>query len=255
MLSYPGSLDLSTQTLTALTRLLSRHRAQINSPGRKLTPHRQALCVLVHLRQGHPQRQLAHSFGVSLTTIWRYLHEAITLLAAAAPTRDEALATYARHRRAPLLLDGTLITTRAQPGARHYYSGNHRRYGVNIQVLTDLRGHPIWISPTLPGSTNDLTAARTHGILTAAAHQGLTLLADKGYQGAGHTTCTPHRTPRTKTLTPEQHHTNRTHTRLRAPVERAHATLKTWRILHHLHYPPHHLTPLIQAIHTLHTTP
>lgn len=34
-------------------------------------------------------------------------------------------------------------------------------FGGNVQVLTDAAGFPLHVSPALPGSTHDLTTART----------------------------------------------------------------------------------------------
>src|SRR5437773_6686222 len=68
------------------------------------------------------------------------------------------------------------------------------RHGVNLQGLIDpRRGDLVWISDGLPGSTHDLTAARTHTVITTAAHADVELYADKGYQGAGGTVTTPHK--------------------------------------------------------------
>ncbi|MDQ1033587.1 hypothetical protein QFZ75_000003 [Streptomyces sp. V3I8] len=49
---------------------------------------------------------------------------------------------------------------------------------MNVQVLTDPFGRLLWASPALPGSTHDLTAARTHGIIDALAGAGLKCWAD-----------------------------------------------------------------------------
>jgi hypothetical protein len=46
-----------------------------------------------------------------------------------------------------------------------YYSGKHRRHGVNVQVIADPAGRLIWASAALPGLSHDLTAARRHGII------------------------------------------------------------------------------------------
>jgi hypothetical protein len=50
-----------------------------------------------------------------------------------------------------------------------------------------------WVSPALPGSTHDLTAAREHGIIDALTDKGVMTFADKAYQGAGGTVRTPHK--------------------------------------------------------------
>ncbi|SCF83488.1 DDE superfamily endonuclease [Streptomyces sp. Ncost-T10-10d] len=56
---------------------------------------------------------------------------------------------------------------------------------MNVQVLTDPFGRLLWASSALPGSTHDLTAARSHGITDAHAASGIKCRADKAYQGAG----------------------------------------------------------------------
>jgi DDE superfamily endonuclease len=56
---------------------------------------------------------------------------------------------------------------------------------VNVQVVTDPAGHVLWISPALAGRTHDLTAARTHKIIRICERQGVPVLADRAYQGAG----------------------------------------------------------------------
>lgn len=70
--------------------------------------------------------------------------------------------------------------------ARADYSHKHRRHGVNVQVVTDPTGHVLWISPALPGQCHDLTAARTHRIIRICERQGVPILADRAYTGAGH---------------------------------------------------------------------
>lgn len=99
----------------------------------------------------------------------------------------------AQERRLPYLtLDGTLIPTGrlaecTEAGNHAWYSGKLKRFGGNIQILTDPTRFPLWCSPVEPGSTHDITAAREHclGTLYPRAAAWLSTLADKGYQGAG----------------------------------------------------------------------
>jgi hypothetical protein len=56
---------------------------------------------------------------------------------------------------------------------------------VNVQVVTDPAGRLLWLSPTLPGRAHDLTAARTHWIIRICERQGIPVLADHAYMGAG----------------------------------------------------------------------
>jgi hypothetical protein len=82
--------------LTYLAGVLRRHRKQIGSAWRKLNPGQQALLVLAHLRNGERFAVLAAGFGVGTTTAWRYVHEAVALLAARSPKLDTALRAAAR---------------------------------------------------------------------------------------------------------------------------------------------------------------
>jgi hypothetical protein len=75
--------------------------------------------------------------------------------------------------------------------SRAEYSHKHRRHGVNVQVVTDPAGRLLWISPTMPGRAHDLTAARAHRIIRICERQGVPILADRGYIGAGPWVTTP----------------------------------------------------------------
>ena len=82
MLFYRAGLPLSRQTLTYVAGIIRRYRAGIGSCWRKLPPAGQALLVLAHLRD--PFAEIAAGFGVSTATAWRYVNEAVALLAARA---------------------------------------------------------------------------------------------------------------------------------------------------------------------------
>jgi hypothetical protein len=56
---------------------------------------------------------------------------------------------------------------------------------VNVQVVTDLDGRLLWISPALPSRAHDLTVGRTHRIVRICERQGVPVLADRAYRGAG----------------------------------------------------------------------
>ena len=71
------------------------HRTQHRSRWQRLAPGRQALLALAHLANGDTHARLAAGFAVDVATAWRYMREAITLLAAVA----EDLATAMRRIR------------------------------------------------------------------------------------------------------------------------------------------------------------
>jgi hypothetical protein len=245
MLFYRAALPLSRQTLTYVAGVIRRHRAQIGSCWRKLNPGRQALLVLAHLRKGETFAELAAGFGVGTATAWRYVSEAVGLLAARAPKLGPALRAAKSAGHAFVVIDGTLIAIDRVAADRPFYSGKHRKHGMNLQVIASPEGEILWVSGALTGSTHDLTAARIWGIVRQLAAAGLIVLADKGYHGAGEHVLTPYR-GRNKPAS--QKAANRAHARLRAPGERANAQLKTWHILRKLRCCPWRAGQLAKAI-------
>ncbi|GAA2564023.1 hypothetical protein GCM10010398_61000 [Streptomyces fimbriatus] len=100
------------------------------------------------------------------------------------------------------------------------YSHKHRRHGVNVQVVTDPEGRLLWISLALPGRTHDLTAARTHRIIRICECQGVPILADLAYQGAGPWLTTGIKRRPLQEPTPAEEIRNQALAAARAPVER-----------------------------------
>jgi DDE superfamily endonuclease len=251
VLSYPAAIPLSTRSLNHLASLIRTHRTQRRSRWRRLEPGRQALLALAHLRNGDTLTRLAAGFEVGVTTAWRYVREAIDLLAATAS--DLATAMTRICLLAYAILDGTLIPIDRVADQKPYFSGKHRRHGVNVQVIADPAGRLIWASAALPGATHDLTAARTHHIIDALTRANVMTFTDKAYQGARGSIRTPFKRHRYRPkLTRWQKKVNRAHAKIRAIGERANATLKTWKVLTKLRCSPHRATPIMQAILVLH---
>jgi hypothetical protein len=252
LLTYPASIPLSTRSLTRLTELIRARRRTLGGRWRRLPAGRQALMALAYLRSGDTLTRLAAGFGVSVSTVWRYLREAVDLLAGCADDLAAAMRRAARLTYA--ILDGTLIPIDRVADQRPYYSGKHKRHGVNVQVLADPAGRLIWASAALPGAVHDLTAARTHGIIDALTRSTVLTLADKGYQGAGGSVHTPFKRNHRRTrLSRREKAVNRQHAKIRAVGERAVAILKGWKILTKLRCCPHRATAIVQAILVLQT--
>jgi DDE superfamily endonuclease/Helix-turn-helix of DDE superfamily endonuclease len=250
MLFYPAALPLSRQTLTYTAGIIRRHRTQIGSPWRKLNPGQQALLALACLHKGETFAELAAGFGVGTATAWRYVTETVGLPAARSPKLRKALRDAAKAGHAYVVLDGTLVPIDRVAAGRPFYSGKHRRHGMNHQVIATPDGDIVWVSGPLPGAVHDLTAARIWGVVRELAAAGLIVLADKGYTGAGEHI----RTPCKGRKKPEsQKAANRAHAKLRGPGERANAQLKTWRILRKLRCCPWKAGQLAKAIHVLQT--
>ena len=248
MLFYPAALPLSSQTLSYVAGVIRRHRRQIGSAWRKLSPGRQALLVLAYLRKGETFADLAAGFGVGTATAWRYVRETVALLAARSPKLRRALADAKDAGHAYLVIDGTLVPIDRVAADRPFYSGKHRRHGMNLQVIATPGGDIVWVSGPLPGAVHDLTAARIWGIIRELAASGLVVLADKGYHGAGDSGAHP--LPRTRQARlPERRQPGPRPAAI--PGERANAQLKTWRILRKLRCCPWRAGQLAKAIHVL----
>jgi hypothetical protein len=251
MLFYRAALPLSYQTLTFVARLVRTHRREIGTPWRSLDPAQQALLVLVHLRKGEPFAEVGAGFGVSTTTCWRYVQETVELLAQRAPKLRQALREARRERMAYVVIDGTLIPIDRVAADRPFYSGKHKMHGMNLQVIASPDGTILWVSGDLPGSTHDTAAARIWMVLAALRDAGLIALGDKGYHGydeTGTRVITPYKGRRKPQ---SQKDANRAHARLRGPGERAHAQLKSWRVLRKLRCCPRRAGRLAKAIHVL----
>ena len=91
---------------------------------------------MAHLRKGETYADLACGFGIGTSTVYRYLREALELLAALAPSLADAIAV--ARGKAFVILDGTLlrIDRVGMTGGRDrpYYSGKHKVHGLNVQV-------------------------------------------------------------------------------------------------------------------------
>jgi hypothetical protein len=249
MLFYRAALPLSSQTLTYVSGIIRRHRAAARSRWRKLNPGRQALLVLVYLRKGETFAGLAAGFGVGATTAWRYVGETVSLLAARAPKLCKAARDAKKAGHAYVVVDGTLIAIDRVAADRPFYSGKHKRHGMNLQVIASPEGDILWVSGPLPGSVHDKKAEWIWGVLAELEAAGLIVLADKGYQGAEHAKV-PYKG---KNKPQSQKDANRAHARLRSPGERANAQLKTWHILRKLRCCPWRAGQLAKAIHVLQT--
>ena len=203
--------------------------------------------MLAYLKKGETFAEVAAGFGVGTTTAWRYVEETVALLAARAPRLRKAVRDAKTKGYAYVVVDGTLIAIDRVAADRPFYSGKHRRHGMNLQVIAGPCGEILWVSGALPGSVHDKRAEWIWGVLDELEAAGLVVLADKGYQGAAHAKL-PYRG---KNKPQSQKDANKAHAKLRAPGERANAQIKSWRILRKLRCCPWRAGQLAKAVHTL----
>jgi hypothetical protein len=254
--SHRASLDVSASVLRAVTGWVARRRRRPGArPAQRAgTVHTQVVLVLRWLRQRLDLRSLAVEARLSIATAYRYLHEALDVIAAHAPDLDEVL-THARTTGLSFLcLDGTLMPTdrvaaRAERGHHVWYSGKHHAFGGSVQVLCDPGGFPLWVSEVRPGSTHDLTAARELVLPALYPHaaRGLPVLADKCYTGAGVGVHVPVKHHPDGPLHTDNRCYNQLITALRAPAERGHALLGRWRALDRVTVSPQRIGAIAAA--------
>jgi hypothetical protein len=185
MLFYRAALPLSSRTLTFVAGLIRRHRAAIGSPWRKLNPGQQALLALVYLRKGETFAEVAAGFGVGTSTAWRYVNETVALLAARAPKLRAAVRDATKAGHAYVVLDGTLIPVDRVAADRPFYSGKHKRHGMNLQVIASPGGDILWVSGALPGSVHDKKAEWIWGVLVLQSGFVTYRIAVAGARSAG----------------------------------------------------------------------
>ena len=239
MLVSPSAIDLSSQSLRFLAQYLPDRWRELSTRSRKLPSGQQALLALTHLRCGDTYAQLAAGFGVGVATVYRYIYEAVSVLAAVALTLEQAVT--AASAKAFVILDGMLLPIDRIAADHPFYFGKHKKHGMNVQVIADPFGRLMWASPALPGAIHDITAARSHRVIDALAEAGIRCFADKGYQGARGTVIVPVRGKQA---------VNIAHTKIRAVGEQTMATFKGQRLLRKLRTT--RITDIVKAVSTLH---
>ena len=257
VITYSATLDVPEATAALLTDLLiaERRRRGTGIGARAASARDQAILVLRWFRQDADMPTLARDTGISPATGYRYLHEGIDVLADRAPDLHQVLETGRAAGWSHVVLDGTLVRTdrcrvrNPESGHDLWYSGKHRAHGGNIQLVCDPAGFPVAVSDVQPGSSHDLAAARTTGVLgalhAAAALLGLPALADKGYDGAGIGIHTP---VKGGNLAPRSACRNQLLSRLRAEGERGIALLKTrWKALRRIRLCPQRIGAIVAA--------
>src|SRR5919199_1562880 len=175
--TYAAVLPLSDNTVLFVSGLLAAERRRRGTRRRRraLGCYRQGGLLLRWFVDNTRLVQLAADNAISASTAYRYLHEGIDVLAAAAPGLPGALLAARAAGHAHVTVDGTLIRTdRCQvpgPTARTdrsgrrvdlWWSGKHTAHGGNVQVIAAPDGWPLWTSPVRPGREHDTTALRAH---------------------------------------------------------------------------------------------
>ena len=255
---FRAGVKVSAGTVDDLAASLRRRHERNGTRWRLLSPLAQAVLVIAFLRTNLTYAELAAGFGISESTCWRDIREGIGVLADRG--RRISLADVARLAVKIgweyVIVDGVHVPTatfgRKTGGQRAFYSGKHKRHGLNVQTVCSPAGELLWAAAPLPGATVDITAARRAGI-AAMLVSVIGVFADLGYVGWDEQVVTGRRKPRGRELTPAQRAANRLQAQLRCVGERGNARLKYWKVLaSELRCHPEHCTAMVKAVLALH---
>jgi hypothetical protein len=237
--TYTATLPVGEQTVLFVSSLLhtERLRRGTRASTRALSPFKQAVLILRWFLDSTRVAQLAVDNAIGKSTVYDYLDEGFTVLAAQAPKLESALLAAKMAGHSHISIDGTLIETdRCRTpgptlGVDLWWSGKHANHGGNIQVITAPDGWPLWTSQVRPGREHDTTALREHPeILPALATwiaENRPALGDLGYEGESSTITIAFKKPHGGELTEKQKDHNKAHNAKRAIGERGNSLLKT----------------------------
>lgn len=254
-------LDVPLELLRYVAGLLRAERkARGTRKGtRALSCYVQAVFAVAWFRDKPNITRHGKAFGISQATAYRYLDETIEVLAAQAPNLHQALQRAATDGLSHLILDGKIfesdrcrIKTISVNGETidAWYSGKTHDFGGNIQALTEPGGLPIWVGDVEPGGVVDIEAARRQVFPTAYSFaRTLPILADPGYQGAGHGIHVPFKQPEEgRPLAADNRTYNALLRALRCQGEREFSLLtERWTALKHTTLSPSRIGDLAKA--------
>jgi hypothetical protein len=192
---------------------------------------REALIVTCGYSRNNITEEIwAEIFDIDQSTISRYITFLTPLVDIATEefrpsAEDAAEAT----RSAIALVDGTLWPCWSWDGESKLWSGKYKTTGHGSLIVTNLQGRVTFVSDPVTGNQHDMAKLKGSDVEMILKKAG-GVFGDKGFIGTDYIT-TPIRKPECRELLQWEHDWNNQVSSFRAPVERAVANLKTWRIL------------------------
>ena len=197
---------------------------------RELTLREALVVTCGYMRQNIIEDVWADIFDVDQSTISRYITFLTPFVEKATeedrPSEEDAAEAT---RGAIVLVDGTLWPCWSWDGESKLWSGKYKTTGHGSLIVTNLQGRITFVSEPVTGNQHDMAKLKGSECAMILKQAG-GVIGDKGFIGTDYIT-TPVRKPEGRELYIREHDYNNQISSLRAPVERAVATLKTWRIL------------------------
>ena len=197
---------------------------------RELTFREAVVVTCGYMRQNIVEDVWADIFDVDQSTISLIITLLTPLVEQATeefrPTTEEAAEAT---QDAIALVDGTLWPCWSWEGEDDLWAGKYKTTGHGSLIITNLQGRITFVSEPVVGSKHDMAKLKDSDAGKILKKAG-GVFGDKGFIGTDYIT-TPIRKPQYRKLLRWEHEWNNQVSTFRAPVERAVATLKTWRIL------------------------
>jgi DDE superfamily endonuclease/Helix-turn-helix of DDE superfamily endonuclease len=201
-----------------------------NGRPRELTMREAVIVSCGYARNNITEEIWAEIFDVDQSTISRHITFLTPLIEqATAELRPSAEEATEVTKGAIALVDGTLWPCWSWKGERELWSGKYKTTGHGSLIITNLSGDITFVSEPVPGNRHDMAKLKESEYETILKAAG-GVFGDKGFIGTDYIT-TPVRKPQDRDLYIREHDYNNQVSSFRAPVERAIADLKTWRIL------------------------
>ena len=190
---------------------------------------REAIMVaLLYKRQNMIEEVIGDLFGISQGTVSNIMRDFTPPIAqATAEFRPDPKEAKEMTRGRLVLVDGTLWPCWSWEGARELWAGKYGTTGHGSLIIGDEFGNIIFVSGPAPGCDHDMK--KLEGEVKEILDLAGAVIADKGFQGSG--CITPAKKPPGRELYVREHQYNNQVSSIRAPIERAVAHLKAWKIL------------------------
>jgi hypothetical protein len=197
---------------------------------RELTLQEALVVTCGYMRQNIIEDVWADIFDVDQSTISRYI-TLLTPFVEKATEEDRPTAEDAAEaiRDAIALVDGTLWPCWSWDGEDKLWAGKYKTTGHGSLIVTNLQGRVTFVSEPVTGNQHDMEKLKGSVVEKILKKAG-GVFGDKGFIGTDYIT-TPIRKPKCRKLLQWEHEWNNQVSSFRAPVERAVANLKAWRIL------------------------
>jgi hypothetical protein len=192
---------------------------------------REALVITCgYMRQNIIEDVWADIFDVDQSTISRIITFLTPLVEQATAEFMPALEEAAEATRGTVaLVDGTLWPCWSWDGERELWSGKYKTTGHGSLIVANLQGRITFVSEPVTGNKHDMAKLKGSAVEEILKKAG-GVFGDKGFIGTDYIT-TPVRKPEHRELYIREKEYNAEVSSHRAPIERAVAQLKTWRIL------------------------